>query len=321
MSSNVYVYIIDSMFYENSDVVSSKGIYEYTIEKFVPTIDYSELPTIFEQLELYYNSKVEIHLVDVKNSIKHYYTDDGKKEFEVFSEAIKNKNVYVHSDTWSKFYKTIPFNLNDQYIFATSKKFINKYQMSLEYNLLTNLNFFYVNNMKSIKDIISLKKCTSPFNIYQDLSLLNLKENKTLRGDFQEIDFDSLKWLLNQGVEQTELCVKAGCLEKERFIQKRVPSWVLNPESYFMKGVIYHFSLLPLQNSNPVTLITNQDLFIESSEYRYNIVLNMCYTLYSYCLMIQKNKKYDGERIPEVLSENYFFKKNIFQLMREIINS
>jgi len=316
--SVVQILIFESIFYEISDLNFDKGEVKSSSEKFISTVDFNRLEDcILETKKSFSNNgennvDVNVHIIDKNLRIDYFYTPEGQQEYQNFRLLVetlsKTENIFLHCSDWEDFSKTFTFSFDEIYILTTIKSFRNKYEMSGYCECFVDKNYFYLPNMQSLDDINDTKKCASPLNVYENLTSIVLSDNLTARGDPQEIDTNGILWLFDSGITHTQYCVAAGFLRKERFPQIKIPSWVLNTESFFMKGIILHrtFKLNVIDYSNTsnkqtsikeVRLIpkkpdfgpddhsigkTIQELFIESAEYRYRIVFNMCEVLYYY---------------------------------------
>ena len=317
----IKVYIIDSMFFEYSNIQMIDGEYSLTSQEFISTVDFSELSILEDEIKSSFKNlkddqlNVEIHLIDKNNRIKYYYTDEGKEQFNIFSKNIKN-NIFIHSCDWEDYNKNMVYLDEDEYIFSTTKTFRNKYEFALNIDGLFHINRFYIHDMKSLLDICNINKCKSPLNIYVNLNKDKIYNMYTSRDDLQEIDNEAISWLLINGIEHCKNCVIAGFLKKERFVQNRVPSWTLNVESFYMKGVIYHEKLFPkvlfFSSEDTSHGKTIQEKFLESADYRYKITIKMAEYLYFYCKFISNNEF-------TLSSMNQFNNINIYDEMLNII--
>ena len=311
---SIKIYIINSLFYENSNVEMYNGEFLSTNQVFIPTVNFSELSLLSEKIKKIFTSleNVEIHLIDKNNRIKYYYTEEGREQYEIFLNNI-SENIYIHSCDWEDYNKTIVYSSEDEYIFATVNSYRNKYEFALNIDGLFDINRFYIHDMKKLSDIYNIKKCASPLNLF--LNENNYNERFTSRNDLQEIDEEAIKWLLSNGIEHCKYCIIAGFLDNERFVQNKIPSWVLNVETFYMKGTIYHNELFPkilfFSEEDTSHGKTIQEKFLESAKYRYDITRKMIEYLYYYCNY--KNNDFVINNFDE------FKNLNIYDYMLEII--
>ena len=305
-----YIYIIDSMFYEKSEVIYSdieEKEYSHTVEEFVNTINFEDLPNVKKQLENIVNQKVEIHLVDINNKIKYYYTNEGKLVYSNFINMLENtEDIFLHKCNWGVFQKTLLFYEENTYIFTTVKKYRNKYEMGLNLDGLFYTNRYYLHNMENFNEILDEDKCTSPLNIFQKISKFNI--------DQQDVNEEAIKWLILNGIEHAKQCFIAGFLDPkiQRFVQNKVPAWTMQTETFYMKGVIYHNNLFPkeIDIEDYQCQQTIQEKFLVNSSYRNLISLTMCKNLLYYI-------SYKDETF--TLDKNNMFTFEFYDKMKSII--
>lgn len=277
---SVKLYVMQSVSIETADLLFHKtGEAKGTKSKFVKGVDLKDIDEAKTLLvNKFKTNDVEIHLIDVEYMIKFFYTKEGKDYYRHLNQ-IKDKVIF-HTIMWESYVKTIQFNDEDIHIFATKENFNNVYKFANTIDMKLAPNKFFITGIKTLSDCVN---CYCPLNIF---STNNQKDVLSVNEEQQHVNINSIKEMLMEGLEQLELLIIAGCFDGEFFIQKKVPSWVFNVESFFMKGVILEHNMLPrvldfgkYDNSHGKTL---QELFTESAEYRKDITHKIAEVLYSY---------------------------------------
>ncbi len=305
------LFIIESMFSENAELVfdpstksekiKSSGPEGTTVSStpyFVPGIDMDNISNIISQLISDFGDiPIKIHLIDPNYRIRFFYTEKGKEEYEKLLKLIKEFEMETHCCSFEEFLKTYSFIVEDDYIFASYKTYKDNYEYVAYLDGILDLNRYYIHGCSTVDDILNY---ISPLNIFKGP---DLREYQTTNGQSQFEDKKVINKMINDGILQLSYLIDAGCLEAENFIQREIPSWVLQVENLFMKLVIYHNELFPRKlnfgpsdNSNGKKM---QEYFCESGKYRQLIVQCMCLTVYNY-------NKLNGKQLPSLESYNMF---------------
>lgn len=285
----ITLFIIDSMFYEYFDIVlDDNGIALETIPKFVKTIDFSigkqKIMDIFSRK----SDRVEIYLVDDKNKINMFYTEEGKKEFNKFKENTKKYNLVTNR--WSLFQQNYEFNDGDIYIFATIQKFKSTYEMASDLNIKLKPNHYFCHSLSNLNEILDETLCYSPFNPFTKYEYIIPIDSLGRRLKIPNIT-DEIKILINDGIEHLENCIKAGFLNKEKFVQQPVLSWTMNIFTLFMHSCIINLGLDYFEGNKVEGIYSDgskmsfkipQEEFMISVEYRYKVVITMIEVLYTF---------------------------------------
>jgi len=297
----VHIFLIDSMFYENSEIEFRNSSAENTVSQFVEVVNLDNMEQTLELCKQKFQSpEVTITIVDMKCQRTYYETLEGITAFGNFKNLTQIYNIKLVPKIWEDYIKELTFISEDDYIFANAENFTNLYEMALLHDTVPNINFFYVKNITSFDQILD---CQSPLNIF-----MFSKQNPTIKNTRigpQYCNNEDIKWLLKNGFDHLRNCIIAGFLRNERFVQKDVPAWTFQVENFFMKGIIIHNHCIPrkvnfgLEDNFGVAI--TQETFNTSTKYREIIIKTMITTLYFFILYFNNN-----EIIVEVNEPNDF---------------
>ena len=285
----VFVFIVESGNTESFDLEFEKReILNVIPSKYNKYLDIEYFDKMVSDIASRFEDEVFVTFVDQQYQIKYYYTDEGKRELERLENLERNENqVRFCNCNWMEYFPHFE-GLDDSsnYIFASKEEFINVYDMANFLQIPINNNCYFIWNIKSLEEV-SLAK--SYYNIFSNTKRKNQIDSL---GNKVTEDEESLKWIVEYGVQQIKGLIKAGVLNKERFIQKMVESWVLNVHSYFSSGIIIEFDMIPQppkgEESKILKGLTPQEAFNEDCQYRYNIADRMCRCLCKYGLEFEK---------------------------------
>ena len=148
-------------------------------------------------------------------------------------------------------------------------------------------NCYFIWNINDIENVINAK---AYYNIF---SKILRNDQKDSLGNRILPEFETIEWIVEHGVTQVTSLIRAGCLNKERFIQSQVDPWTLNPYSIFSKGVIIECGLIPkphpeIEDTKILQGLTILEQFNEDASYRYNLTDFMCRILCKYGLEFGK---------------------------------
>lgn len=285
----VYVFIVESgntELFEQSFV--NREIDDVKPHSFVVKMNIDKFDQMVASISQKFEDNVTVLFVDEQYQIKYYYTDEGKDYFKKI-ELLKQKKDQVQfcNCNWMEFM----FNfggLDDtaNYIFASAENFDNIYDMANFLQLPINSNCYFVWN---VKDITECNNAKSYYNIFS--SIPRKKQTNSL-GEPVIVDLEAIKWIIEHGVRQIQGLIHTGVLKKEAYIQKEVDCWILNPHSFFSKGIIIEYDLKPKPHpdvqSNILKGLTITEQFNEDAEYRYQIADKICRILCKYGLEFDK---------------------------------
>lgn len=271
--NELVIYIIGGFPHEkHSTKMSNHGEIKSTTPEFVDGFDIDDIAKIILYFQSILNIEIKIHLVDKSFGIRYYYTPEGKKYFNKLHDFKENEefsNVTFHDCSWDTILEDgISIDLqNIYYIVTNDTDFENNYDF---YNFIGLKIYDNVYVKYGLTDILDLKTATVPFNVFG-----NNNDYQTILGERPSENKKSIKWIIENGVSTYKNFVKCGFLKRERFVQQSVPTWVLNVESHFTKGIILEYELLPPRKIIFTAKLcigkTIQEKFIESADYRYEI--------------------------------------------------
>lgn len=318
MDSRAEVIIIDGSSYEKFERTFTKtGEIKDVKSKFIEVLPLRDIDamieSVHERVSHVTNSHVFVRLVGKQYKINHYQTPEGKEYFRELhtfkTDETANEQYAFHDCSWSEFFEDFAPDANCHYFFVSPETFENDYDF-FNYLGLPCVDNYYV--CHGVKRLTEIRKARCPLNIFSGCSV---EDSFDTCGNPVHIDQDAISWLIEYGVTQTEFLKAAGIPTKERFIQNPIPSWVLNTESYFMKGVIVEYELYPTvkivlppgqeeeesdhNSSNYNNAVskkyyigkTIQEKFLESANYRLNIFDHMCRVLCQYGILNGKIKE------------------------------
>jgi len=284
----VYVFIIESAGHETfKHIFNGKEIYNIDEGTFVEGINTTELDLVIKELSTKFNDVIQVIFIDKRYVIKYFYTVGGKDYNE---EILKLKKIHQFCNgTWMEFFdQFIGIDDSNHYIFATIGNYKNIYDYSNYLQISPNHNCYFI---WSINNVSEIKNAKSYYNIF---SRKSLDEQIDSIGNPQFIDYEAIKWIVNHGVKQVQGMLKCGIHRCEPYMQAFVENWILNPASYFSKGIIVEYDLYPPAPDSENTDIQKGYLYTElfniSSQYRFQILNGMCRVLCKYGLEFGKLK-------------------------------
>ena len=218
-------------------------------------------------------------MIDSVFKISYYYSKEGQAYFNKlhdFKESESSSNVYFHDVSWDRLIQdSITFDKNNLYYIITNDTYENNYDFLNELGIKCMNNVYLKYNAKSLSEVFDAK---CPMNVFGvDLN------QKTILDEDTYVNDEDIKWIVENGISIIKSFIKAGFLEKERFVQEAVPCWTLNVESHFTKAVILEYELFPPKNiifSEKICVgKLTQEKFRESADYRYEISDIICRVL------------------------------------------
>lgn len=298
---SVCLYIIESANYEQSILHfnEDKKVTHSTEKINDDFIDFRSIGRIVGEIFERYKKNVTVFFIDRQYRIDYYYTPEGIEENNFIKEIIKNGTIECEflCSNWYDFVQTFDKFLDeDDHIFVTRKSFINCYDMANFLKLSPKRNFYFKWNLKSLDEILHAR---SYYNIF---SSIPKNEQIDTLGNFQfngDEDLNSINWIVEYGVSQVKQLILAGCLQRERFLQCHVESWVTNVFSPFSAGVIIEYDMYLVDESTKTNTIfqgqSPQKCFNELCDYRYFLVDYMCRCLCKYGLEFKKIYTANGD--------------------------
>lgn len=279
----VYVFIIESA---NTEVFDqsflNREIDDVLNPSFILKMSIDNFDKMTDTVSKTFRDNIVTFLIDEQYHVKYYYTNQGEKELKKI-ESLKSNQVKFYACNWYEFKDNFD-GLDDtnNYVFVTAENYENIYDMANFLQLPVNSNCYFLWNCY---DILDCCNAASYYNIFS--SIPRMKQIDSLGGDVI-IDPLAIEWIIEYGVRQVQGLIKAGCLKKEAYVQSYVDPWVLNPHSYFSKGIIIEYDLkpkAPLDGDKKILKgLTVTEQFNEDAEYRYQITDKMCRILCKYGL-------------------------------------
>lgn len=285
----VYVFIIES---GNTEVFEqtfvNREVDNVIPQSFTVKMNIDKFDEMVTSVSQRFSDNTMVLFVDEQYHIKYYYTNEGKEELDKLNLLKEKKDqVQFCNCNWMEFMLNFG-GLDDtaNYVFATSENFENIYDMANFLQLPINPNCYFVWNCNDITDCNNAK---SYYNIFS--STPKIKQIDSL-GEPVTIDDQAIKWIIEYGVRQIQGFIEAGILKKEAYIQRYVDQWILNPHSYFSKGIIIEYDLKPkppLPGEQKILKgLTVTEQFNEDASYRYQIADKICRILCKYGLEFNK---------------------------------
>ena len=226
-----------------------------------------------------------------KSESTYFYTDEGKAYYEVIKD-LKTKHIFCNA-TWMEFFESFT-GIDDtaNYIFSTSKHYENVYDFVNLLQISPNQNCYF---SWDVKDIINVSQSKSYYNVFS-------KKKRSLQidtlGEHQFEDENAIKWIIEYGVSQVKSMINCGIHRHEKFMQRFVETWTLNPASFYSKGIIVEYELKPtveLSESKTIHLgYLYNEFFNICPQYRYQILEGMCLMLCKYGLEFGKLNSIPG---------------------------
>lgn len=304
----VYVFIIESANSEDREqIFKDREIDNLTDPIYHEKLNLSGINEMVSDLEDKFNEPVLVTFVDCQYQNKYYYTPEGISEFEFLQELEKNTDLFKFCNCdWFQFVPEFEgISPNDHYIFASANNFENCYDMANFIQTPLYGNCYFIWNVKNIKSIVNAE---AYYNIFSNIP--RNKQMNSLKGPVIE-DIDSINWIINEGVNQVNGLIEAGTLQFQRFIQRYVEEWTLNPYSIFSSGIITEFDLIPKpppgETSKILKGFTVLEQFNEDAQYRYNITDYICRCLCKYGLEFDKIKSINNN--PHTVNFNFLLAK------------
>lgn len=317
MESRAEVIIIDGSSYEKCERTFTKNgsikDISFNFVEVLPLRDIDEMiATVHERVSHVTNSHVFVRFVSQQYKINCYKTPEGKEYFaELHSMKTSDMNSQqfsFHDCHWNEFFEDFIPDPNCHYFFICPQKFENDYDFLNYLGLPCNDNYYLFHGIERLTQIGDAQ---ASFNVFTGNPIDDAVDSC---GNPIVWDEDAISWLIENGVSHIEWLKKSGIPERERFIQNPIPSWTLNIESVFMKGIIVEYELYPvvklvipvgqeeendqnaLNYNNAVskkyyTGKTIQEKFMESAEYRWLIFDHMCRVLCQYGINTGKFKE------------------------------
>ena len=219
----------------------------------------------------------EIHFVDQNYLINRFYTDEGKHYFNTLRQSfLDNENLVRISDCRpDKFFENLKIDNSYAYMIVSYDSFLDEYHFFNYLDIPMNDNIFVCWNLRDIMDVLNSKCFYDAFKADIIDDSLDCFHNK------RTFNPKSFKALMEVAIVQTEFLKNAGFLDRERFIQKRIPAWTLNIEcAPFSSGIIIRYGLYPEKKYTTDGIVcykrTVMEHFQESADYRYQILDIMC---------------------------------------------
>lgn len=284
-----YLFIIESANNETFDRTFNNGeLDDIGYIRYQQNFDNSKYENFVYDLRQTKFQNIITYFIDREYQNKHYYTEEGKHELQILNRLKTINDVNFYNCDWFEFINEFDgFDDTCNYIFVSSKNFENVYDMSNFLQIPINFNFFHVWNIKDFDEIFSNINCY--YNIFSNIPR---NKQKDFFGEPVTIDIPAIEWIVEHGVKQTTGLIAAGILNKERFIQRYINCWMVNPHSYFSKGIIMEFDLRPKPTEGETSVIlkgmTITEQFNEDHQYRYQILDRMCRCLCKYGLEFGK---------------------------------
>lgn len=284
----VCIYIIESANCEKSELHFENRMVTHSTETMQDDcIDFSLTDNMINQMASKFKTDVNVLFIDKEYANEYYQTERGKQEFELLNKLKESNNFYT-SD-WFEFIRSyIGFDDEDDHVFISRKQFINVYDMANFLQLPIKNNYYYFWGMNSLEEVV---RSRSYYNIFSAKEKTDQIDTLGIP-QFQDGDEESLNWIVRHGVRQVKELIRAGVLNRERFMQCDIEPWATNVYSYFSKGVILEYDLIleVPENDFPNVLAgeSSQKVFNEHCNYRYILTDYMCRILCKYGLDFKK---------------------------------
>lgn len=278
MSISVHVYLLNLSSYERHDMVyDDEGNPEKTEAVFVDGPNLVELDAMEEIVSRFFPDDLipdlVIHFVDPYYKLNHYSTTDGKLYYNKLHKIKNGENsrfYQFHDVSWNCIQEDVVINPDDVYFFMSGDNFINDYDFFNFLNIKVSNNVFVNYNVKSFRDISETR---TPYNIF---GIEHIQNSFDILGNEVFYDEEAIEWMTENGVSHCKLLKEACVHKKERFIQSKLPSWCLNVESHYMKGIILEYEIFPdrkiIFSERLCIGKTIQEKFLESANYRETIL-------------------------------------------------
>jgi hypothetical protein len=277
-NSENHIYVIGGISYEkHTSHFDKDGRSKFTTPEFVKKLDLRNLDELVRRFDELFLTNVIIHFVDPQLKIRYYYTPEGRAYFNMLHDIREDEsrnNIIFHDCQWYELQLDFRNNPENNYYFVTddgdfecSYDFLNFLEMRISGNI------YLKYGITSLLDVLDAK---CPYNVF-----LVPDEALTSRMEIIEENMEEINWII--GVRTVQAFIRAGFLNKERYVQNSIPCWVLNTESHFTKGIIMEYEIYPpikVMHSKRVCVgKTVQEKFTESAEYRYLITDTICRVL------------------------------------------
>jgi hypothetical protein len=285
----IYVFIIESANTEDREQIFENGeVVDLTEPIFIENLPLDGIEDMIEKVEDKFNDSAVVTFIDKQYQCEYYNTELGKAEFEYIKNFKENPGVinFCNCDWYDFLYEVDDIFYENTYIFVTSNSYKNCYDMAnfIQRPLLNNCYFNW--SIKSLDDVVKSK---SYYNIFSNIP--RIKQINSI-GERVFEDKESIEWIIEYGVSQVKGLINAGALQLEKYPQKKVDEWTLNPYSYFSIGIITQFNLKPKpavgEKSRIMTGLTILEQFNEDAQYRYTITDLICRCLCKYGLEFGK---------------------------------
>ena len=291
----VFVFIVESGNTEEFDsTFINREIDNINVKEYKENMNIESIENMIYTVSEKFKDSVFTVFVDQQYQLQYYYTDKGLEEhdriktLEEMSETVK-----VCRCNWMDFIPNFDgIDDSSHYIFMTSKKFKNAYDMANYLQLPLNNNCYFLWNSNDIIDAVDAKCYYNIFSSIKRINQINSLNDKVIE------DEEAIKWIVEYGISQIKQMIKAGILAKEAFIQRNVENWAINPYSYFSKGIIIEYEMKPKPPLAGDPKILKGLLIIEefnrSSEYRFQILDIMMKIICKYGLEFNKITTING---------------------------
>lgn len=276
----VFIFIIESASEEIAEIIfEGKKIDNIGEMKYLPGMDISDTEKMVSEVSERFNDDVSLIFIDLTNSFTKYYTDEGKDYYSKVTEL--KKKYSFKTGKWIDFLDVfVGIDDTHNYIFATKHKYLNIYDYSNYIEINPKRNCYFIDGVNNILEVSNAK---SYYNIF---SKIPRSEQIDSLGNKQFEDIEAIKWIIEHGVMQVLQMIKGGISKTEKFIQKDIEHWAVNPASYFSKGIIEEYGLKPTGSGSVKDIAKEGYLYHEffnvSSQYRKQLLDGMCLILIKY---------------------------------------
>ena len=285
----VYVFFIESSAKESfNHIFSEKEISSIDAGTFIPGIDTSNIDDMIIEVSNKFRDEVKVVFVDKLYITTYFYTEEGLRYHEDI-KLLKEKHEFCNG-TWMEFFEKFG-GIDDvnNYIFATmDQKYENAYDFSNYLQLSLNPNCYFIWGINDVREAVNAKSYYNIFSNKPKDEQIDTLGNPQYRPE----DDESIGWIVEYGVLQVLGMMQAGFHLNEKFVQKFVEPWVLNPASYFSKGIIIEYDLKPPIPDCDNKVIQQGYLYAEyfniCPQYRKQILDGMCRVLCKYGLEFRK---------------------------------
>lgn len=235
-------------------------------------------------LEIYNCEVEEIYLMDSNYLVNHFYTQEGKEFFNEMRLVAQNQgeNIFITDSNSYQELEKMNFSKDRAHFIADFNNFNDEYQFMHNISKCFDNNIFIAWNIRSFEDILSCKCYYDPF------SGAKIVQSRDCFGNSVHHNVTSVRSFMEYGLTQTIYLINAGFLNRERFVQKKIPAWPLNIEScMFSKGIILRYGLFPeilfTKEGNTEYVFKIQEMFCESADYRYQVTDLMVRVIVKLC--------------------------------------